>query len=186
MSVDTEHGLFFWVEGVAQGDANQGNVLYGHDFIGGVSSLVEFGDSFWLVSLRGTVPLEGRIEMRHSQGRGWTLRLFDGCIDTIPCLLCCDAAVRCVYQGWVRLELDDQAKDLPSLVGDGLPLCAKEWLGVVRLSPNGYLLEAFGRSDAVSIDGSTAYCPWWSESLDDVDGFRVTISAVDATFPPKA
>ena len=183
--MDTKHDLFFWIERLAKDDTHGCDVLYGHDFEGGLNSLMGVGSSLWLASSHSTIPLEGRVELWHSQGRGWTLRFFEGSIKTIPCLLCSDAAVRCVFQGWVHLDLNDQARDLPSLIGKGMPLCGKDWLGVVRSLPDGCFLEAFGRSDAVSVDESMAYCPWWSGSLEDVDGFRVKVSVIDAVTPPK-
>lgn len=179
--MDTRHGLFFWVEDVARDDFPKVTVLHGHDFEGGLTSLVKVGDSLWLASPRGAIPLEGRVEVRHSQGRGWTLYLSEGNIEAVPCLLCSDAGVRCVYHGQVRLEPNNLVHDLPSLVGKGMPLCGKEWLGVVGCLGDGYYLEAFGRLDTVSVDESIAYCPWWSGSLEEPDGFRVKVFVVEAS-----
>lgn len=184
--MDTKHDLFFWVEVVARDDFYGVSVLHGHDFEGGLTSLLEVGDSLWVVSPRGTLPLEGRVELRHSQGRSWTLWLSEGNIESVPCLLCGDASVRCVYHGQVRLEPNNPIHDLPNLIGKGMPLCGKEWLGVVHCLGDVYYLEAFGRLDTVSVDESIAYCPWWSGSLEEPDGFRVKVSVIKASTSPGA
>lgn len=177
--MNTEDRLFFWVEGMTR-DADGGSgVLRGQDFVGGLSSRVKNMDGpLWLASARGTTPLKGRVELWHVARRGWELHLVEGSIESTPCLLCADPTVRYVFCGRVLLKPQPLVDDLPGLIGYGMPLCGRDWLGIVRSLSDGFHLEAFARSDGVAVDGSTAYFPEWSDSLEDVDAFRVRVSVI--------
>lgn len=183
--MDTKRGLVFWVDRVSRADNHPGTVLHGLDFEGGFNSQIEIGHSFWIVSGRSKIPLKGNLQLEHSTRSGWTLYLLDGDLQSVPCLLCSEPEMRSVFHGPVDLESSDETADLSTLVGTGMPLCARDWLGIVRRSSDGFFLDAFGSSPAVTVDGSVAYSPWWSRSLEEADGLCIKVIALDTRTSPR-
>lgn len=177
MSACREEHLHFWVQGVAR-DGGRHSTLCGFYFECGDGPVAR-GPSpdaqCWAVSSAGKQAVTGKVEGVHVCNRGWELRLENGRIESLPCLVTTDPDVHCIFHDNVQIESNDPAVDVSWLIGDGIPVCGRGWFGVAMANAGKIRLIAFSDSGSLPLP-CDAYYPDWGHSLDEEDSFRLRIS----------
>lgn len=160
--------------------------LSGVDAHGGITSSHDrITNAVWLVDQSGQRRLAGKLRLVHQQRVGHFLTLYGQQISAFPCLLTTDSDMRWVFSGAVNVVANDNGFDLEDgFPASGIPLCGKNWFGLLRLIDRRYWLDAYSTGDDYLRDQLTAFNPDWTEGFDDHDSLIFTIENGIKHSPP--
>ncbi len=145
--------------------------LDGVDFHSGLSSLIldRIREPFFLVDCHKQRRLSTTLRVIHYQRLGYLLEVPEPRIDVFPCLLTTDSQMRYAFSEPVTAVVSDACPELLDEDTLPIPVCGAQWLGLLRLSDGDLWLDAFASAATLSGVAMQAYCPEWSEYLDEDD-----------------
>lgn len=178
MQID-KHFYYVATEARRFGESEWG--LRGIDFYGGLSAatLQLFRGDVWFASQTVSHKLrEEQFKVVHRNGVGYVLVVKECDLPAFPCMVSTDPEVAWKRSCEVLVTTSDgtwQPSDCPP---EGLALCGRDWLGVLRPAKSNYWLDAYAaQSSELDLSGP-AYCPEWNESLEEPDAMRFQLSAI--------
>lgn len=168
LNIDQEAYFFvFNVDNRESGEA----IFEGLDLHGGLSSEVSrrVVAARFVVGAGGSQVLSEQLSAIHRSGRGHALVLKGSYLGELPVLLTTDETMKWAFSSKVRISTNDPEFDFEEFPAKGIPLCGRNWVGVLQAGDEGFHLCACAR-DAVTFAGEElAFCPDWSEGFDDPD-----------------
>lgn len=116
------------------------------------------------------------------QGKGHVFKLEGKPITPLPSLLTTDPDVRWAFSGPVEISVNDEINDeFDAVLRHRIPLCGKNWLGVLQLVDDSFHLDAYSHKGDILEGVEEAYSPDWGESLEEDNALICTIRR-DCTF----
>ncbi|WP_146118749.1 hypothetical protein [Blastopirellula marina] len=168
MNIDQEAYFFvFNVDNRESGEAS----FEGLDLHGGLSSEVSTRvvAARFVVSAGGSQVLSGQLSLVHRSRFGNTLVLNGSYLGELPFLLTTDEKMKWAFAGKVRISTNDPEFDFEGFPAKGIPLCGRNWVGVLQEREQGFHLSACANDAVTFAAEELAFCPDWSEGFDEPD-----------------
>ncbi|EAQ77277.1 hypothetical protein [Blastopirellula marina] len=176
--MDIDHDVYYFILDAENRDSAH-CVFNGIDFHGGLDNEVSqrVSAAKYLVSSSGSRALADKLSVVHRNRFGNTLVLTGNYNGDLPCLLTTDLQMKWAYAGKVSIRTSDPEFDLETFPTKGIALCGGNWVGALRLGEEGFRLDACARDEIAFAVEESAFCPDWSEGLENPDSLIIFVKS---------